>query len=67
MQDKKFYDLIIENNRDFDRVLHFLSIMSSEAENARTRTLASKSISDLTTVMEVCKLLSEQSKKQSEF
>ena len=54
MDNKPYYNRILDNKDAFDRVIYDLEIMIHEAENARTRTQAELAKNQLIQVQLIC-------------
>jgi hypothetical protein len=64
MDDKTFYDRILEDVSAFDKIIYDLEKMSKEAPYPRTRSVADTAIANLKFVQEICKALKDADDKR---
>ncbi len=59
MDNKTFYDTILEDVSTFDKIIFDLEKMSKEAPNARVRTVADVALANIRLSQEICKAFKE--------
>lgn len=60
MEDKKYYDAILDDTGTFDKLIVHMENMIKNAPNARTRTQAERALYDVNLVLAICEELKKR-------